>query len=323
MPQVRIGAVVALAIAAGLVAWLVVSGGKSSPAKRAPATAASVQDIRALAASVHHPVYWAGPRKGFKYELSRTSDGRIYIRYLPSSVAIGDTHPNYLSVGTYPVKDAVGAVRAIAKRLGGTTLTLSGGGVAVQDTKHPTSVYLAYPGSDLQIEVFDPSPSLARHLILSGRISALGSSSGPTQATKAPASAATPQSLRALSGSVGHPVYWAGSRPGTTYELTHTSDGRIYIRYLPAGVKVGDRRPQPTVGTYPLRNALAAVKAIAKRSGERTSSVAGGGVAAVDSAHPTSVYVAFPGSNYQIEVFDPSPARARQLVASGRIVPVR
>jgi hypothetical protein len=322
MPQVRIGAVVALAVAAGLVAWLVASGGGTSSTKRAPAAAASIQQIRALATAMRHPIYWAGPQKGFKYELSRTSEGLTYIRYLPKSAPIGDSHAKYLSVGTYPVKDAPGAVRAMAKRLGVTPSTLSGGAIAVQDTKHPQSVYLAYPGSNLQIEVFDPSPSVARHLALSGGISAIEPVAGPTQG-KTPARPATVQTLRSLSASVGHPVYWAGPQRGTAYEVTHTRDGSIYVRYLPAGVKVGDPRPHTTVGTYPVHDAAAAVKAIAKREHGRTFSVARGLVAVVDSAHPTSVYVASPGSDYEIEVFDPTPTRARQLVTSGRIAPVR
>jgi hypothetical protein len=323
MPEVRIGAVVALAIAAGLVVWLVASGNDHSKTKRAPAAGASVQALQSLAASVRHPVYWAGPKLGFKYELTRTADGRIYIRYLPSGVPIGDSRADYLSIGTYPVKNAVGAVRAIAKRVKAATLTLTGGGIAVQDVNHPTSVYFAYPGSDYQVEVFDPSPARARQLVVSGQISALGSGTGPTQGTAAPPKAVTVQQLRALQSSVGHPVYWTGPQSGMTYELTETSDGRIYIRYLPTGTKVGDRRPRTTVGTYPLQNAVAAVKTIAKRTGERTFSIAGGGLAVVDGTHPTSVYAAFPGSNHEIEVFDPSPARARQLVSSGRLVPVR
>jgi hypothetical protein len=34
---------------------------------------------------------------------------------------------------------------------------------------------------------------------------------------------------------------------------------------------------------------------------------------------PTSVYFAFPDSPYLVEVFDPSPRRARQLVRSGQV----
>jgi hypothetical protein len=85
---------------------------------------------------------------------------------------------------------------------------------------------------------------------------------------------------------------------------------------------VGDRHPYLTVGTYPVRNATAAVETIAKRKGAERVPISGG-IAVVDPAHPTSVYLALSGSSSEIEVFDPSPALARQLVASGQIVPVR
>ena len=47
------------------------------------------------------------------------------------------------------------------------------------------------------------------------------------------------QRLHAIAAAVPHPVYWVGARSGSTYELTQTDDGRTYIRYLPAGTRVG------------------------------------------------------------------------------------
>jgi hypothetical protein len=49
----------------------------------------------------------------------------------------------------------------------------------------------------------------------------------------------------------------------------------------------------------------------------------GGGIAVYDSARPTSVYFAYPDSKVQVEVFDPNGRTARNLVASGRIVPIK
>jgi hypothetical protein len=322
MPSGRLSAVVVLAIAAGVVAWLLVRGDDNSKSsRRATAQAVSAKDLTALPATVHHPVYWAGPKPGFTYELTRTSSGLIFIRYLPNGVPLGTNQPRYLTIGTYPVKNAFAAVRAIAKRSGTPPMSISGGGIAVQDATHPTSVYLAYPGSDYQIEVFDPSPTAARRTAVSGAIVALGPGAGPSQVSAAVPRATTLAGLRSFSSLVGHSVYWAGPIPGTRLELTHTNDDRIYIRYLPKGVKIGDRGLYLTVGTYPVRNAFAAVQAIAKRPGARRIRVPGA-VAVVDPIHPTSVYVAFRGSKYQLEVFDRSVARARQIVASGKIVPV-
>jgi hypothetical protein len=319
-PEVRLGAVVALALVAGLVVWLLVRGNDNSA--RSSAQAASAQDLAALPTTVGHPVYWAGPSRNFTYELTRTSDDRIYIRYLPAGVSIGSNQPKYLTIGTYPVQNALAAVRGIAKGLHVTPMKLNGGGAAVQDTKHPTSVYFAYPRSDYQGEVYDPSPPRALQLVVSGKITPLESTKGPTQPASARPKRATVQQLRAFESSAGHPVYWVGAQAGVSYELTETGDGRTYVRYLPSGTEVGDDKPHTTVGTYPFRNPVAAVKAIAKETGGRTFSIAGGGIAAVDASHPTSVYVGFPGSSYQIEVFDPSAARARQLVSSGLVVPV-
>jgi hypothetical protein len=319
LPEARIGAIVAVAVAAGLVAWLLVRDNDHSSSSRSSVHAASAQQLAAFSGSVGHPVYWAGPRRGFTYELTQTTDGRIYVRYLPSGVPTGSSQPKYLTIGTYPLQNALGAVRAIAKRLHVSPTSLRGGGVAVQDIKHPTSVYFAFPGSDYEVEVYDPSPARALQLALSGQVTPIAS----TKPTSARPKAMTVQQLRALEAAVGHPVYWVGRRSGTTYELTQTTDGRIYVRYLPRGVDVGDPKPHTTIGTYPFRNPAAAVRAIAKDTGGRMFSIARGGLAVVDGKHPTSVYVAYPRSDYQIEVFDPSAARARRLVSSGLVVPVR
>ena len=123
---------------------------------------------------------------------------------------------------------------------------------------------------------------------------------------------------------LGHPIYWAGAEPNDTYELTRTRDGSVFIRYLPPDVQVGDRRPNYlTIGTYPQKGALKILKATAAKNQVATISVDNGGLAFVDKKHPTSVYVAYPSVDFQIEVYDPSSGRARQLVTSGQIAPVR
>jgi hypothetical protein len=316
--QAWLAVAVVLAVVAGVLIWLLVRGnGSSTQPKAARAHAVSARQLAALPTTVHHPVYWIGAQPGDTYELTVTSAGLIYIRYLPPGVAVGARQPQ-LTVGTYPVKHALDAVRAIARRVHVTPVPLPGAGLAVQDAKHPTSVYVAYPRSNYQVEVFDPSPVRALQLATSGRVSALGASAAQTAAAKP--KAVTARQLTALESTVGHPVYWLGPQAGTTYELSEAADGKIYIRYLPRGTKVGASAPHTTVGTYPLRNPVAAVKRIAKQTGGRTFSVAGGGVAAVDGKHPTSVYVAFAGSSYEIEVFDPSATRARRLASS--VVPV-
>jgi hypothetical protein len=179
---IRIGAVVALALAVAFIVWLVVRGNdssttkttKSTPSKtstkptRQIVTAATPAKLRALARASGHPIYWAGRKPG-KYELTQTTDGRIYIRYLPKGVALGDRR-SYLIVATYPVKDAYKAVQTAAKESGAVTFRLPRGGLAVYNRGAQTNVYFAYPGSKYQVEVFDPNPARARTLVSSGAI---------------------------------------------------------------------------------------------------------------------------------------------------------
>jgi hypothetical protein len=130
------------------------------------------------------------------------------------------------------------------------------------------------------------------------------------------------QSLRALADASGHPIYWAGPEPDVKYELTRVTDGRIYIRYLPKSVPIGDKHLYPIVATYPVANAYRAIRTAAKESGAVTFHTKRGGLAVYNQSAPTNVYLAYPGSKYQVEVFDPNPSRARRLVKTGAVRPI-
>jgi hypothetical protein len=190
--SLRIGAVVALALAVAFVVWLFLRGNdsnSSTPTVSSPATtsatgpkvkplleAASLRTLRTVATVVGHPVYWAGGRAATTYELTRTADGRIYVRYLPKGVKIGDQHADYLIVATYPVRNAFRAVQTAAKEKGAQTFGIANGGKAVLNSSAPTNVYFAYPRTDYQVEVYDPHPGRARNLVASGKIRPLGPS---------------------------------------------------------------------------------------------------------------------------------------------------
>jgi hypothetical protein len=121
---------------------------------------------------------------------------------------------------------------------------------------------------------------------------------------------------------VGHPIYWIGPRPASTLELTVEAGGNTMLRYLPEGVDVGDERTEfLTVGTYPGGDATAAVKRAAGDSGAPLRRAPGGGVAFLNPDGRRSAYVAFPGSSDQIEVYDPVPGRALELVLGGEVRP--
>ena len=180
-PRIRLGAVVALAIAVGLIAWAVIGRGSSpssTPSSAAPTPVAkalgpvalSAGGLQTLAGAVKQPIYWAGPTKGYVYELTRTTTGKVFVRYLPAGVKAGAQGSNYLIVATYPFPNALQGVQKVAQ---GRQIDLPGGGIAVVDSKYPKSVHLAYPGVDYQVEVYDASPARALQIAVSGDVKPL------------------------------------------------------------------------------------------------------------------------------------------------------
>ncbi len=99
-PPVRIAAVIAVALAAGLVAWLLLrNSGQSptptpTPTASPPATfAITPQNLERLATSIRQPIFWLGRKAGYTYELTKGQAGKIYVRYLPAGVAVGSAKP--------------------------------------------------------------------------------------------------------------------------------------------------------------------------------------------------------------------------------------
>jgi hypothetical protein len=178
-PDVRVGAVIAVAIAVAFVVWLLVRGGDSNTASTTTngqavgPVATSEDELRSLSDELGHPIYWAGPIPDRTYELTRTSDNRVFIRYLPKGVPVGIRQAAYTIVGTYPVENAYKVLQGLAKKPDESSFSAPSGGFAVYSTTQANNVYLAYPGSNLQIEVYDPSPQKARGLITSGQVAAV------------------------------------------------------------------------------------------------------------------------------------------------------
>jgi hypothetical protein len=171
--RLRVGAVVAVALGVAFLVWLLFingDGGDTSSENAAPVEAASLDELKALPASVGHDVYWAGPRAGYTYELTKTSDGKIYIRYLPPGVQVRDARPDFLTVGTYLYPNAFAAAKKSSRRGTAFKTTLPGGGIAYTRKQFPKSVFFTYPDSDYMQEVYDRSPKRARSLVTKGRV---------------------------------------------------------------------------------------------------------------------------------------------------------
>jgi hypothetical protein len=165
-----IAAVAVLCLAALIAGWVLLGRDEqaSEPELGVP-TALSPSGLRELS-SERGPVYWAGPSKRGRLEVTRLEHGVVYVRYLPPGVELGDPSARFTIVVTYPMADAY--ARLVHDLQGAGTLALKprGGGVGLWRRTAPKSAYLAYPGVEALVEVYDPSPRRARKLARSGKI---------------------------------------------------------------------------------------------------------------------------------------------------------
>ena len=162
-------AAVAGAIALVAVILLVTGNGDSDPEPGTP-TEVSAQKLREFAEDRGNPVFWVGEIEGAKLELTETSRGHVFVRYLPDLAPIGDDKPLYTTVATYPEPDALRTVRRSGRRRGSVRRAVPGGGLATWRRSRPNSVYLALPGVDFLVEVFSPRAKTAQTLATSGRV---------------------------------------------------------------------------------------------------------------------------------------------------------
>jgi hypothetical protein len=307
-----------LAVAA-VVAGCGSGGGSDSTAQTATtnpnATAATRSQLTALGTSLQQPIFWIGPPAGKKLERTSTGDGRVLIRYLAPKAPVG-SNTAFTTVGTYTVPNAYAAAQRAASKPGAVKINVTTSAIAFSTKAHPLSAWITYPGSRFQVEVFDPVPGRARSLVAAGKVVRIPGT--PVESRPVVVSA---KSLARVATTARRPIYWAGPQPNQTYELTRRQ-GSFLLRYLQPGAAIGVPTPHLTVGTYPVVNAMAAVKRLSLAKGASTIKLTGGGIAVLNPRFPRSIYIAYPGSNYEVEVFDPLIAHARQLVTSGRITAV-
>jgi hypothetical protein len=166
-------AVLGLAAVVGLVAWIADGdddGGGAEATAGFEAKIVSEDELAEIATSSGHAVFWAGPIPGTELEATEGEDGSVQVRYLEEGAAPGEDPAGALTIGSYPLADAVAALEGFAEREG--AIVREGGtvGQVVASSEAPNSVYFASLDGSLQIEVYDPSPARATSLALSGRV---------------------------------------------------------------------------------------------------------------------------------------------------------
>lgn len=130
--------------------------------------------------------------------------------------------------------------------------------------------------------------------------------------------------LSDLAGESDLPIYWLGERDGVEYEVTETSTGRIYVRYIEDGVDADDEQVEvTTVGTYPSPNGVASLRRAAdNREGAELGRTDDGAVLLIDPSSPNNAHFANRGDDFQVEVFSPVPGEALRLASDGEATPV-
>jgi hypothetical protein len=150
-------------------------------------------------------------------------------------------------------------------------------------------------------------------------VAALAGCGGSKSAKPAIGAPVAPADLAPLVQTMGQAVYWVGPQGSAKFKLTRGTVGRVYVQYLPQSGKAGPNGTL-TVGTYRVPTPYTALKRAAHEPGAKSYGIAGGRVL-VNSAHPNNAYLAYVTGAYQIEVYDPTPGRALDLVRSGQVKP--
>jgi len=172
--KVRLGALLAGLLVVALVGWLIFHDGGSSSSSGGPESA-TVEALRESAAAQGTPIYWAGPQEGTELEVTKTEGGgRTYVRYLTGGAQPGDPRAKFLTIGTYAFQDAAKALKRKGHEPGGILMSAPGSATVYINRERPQSVYLAYPGGEVEIEVYDPDPRRALNLVTAGQIVPVG-----------------------------------------------------------------------------------------------------------------------------------------------------
>lgn len=160
--------ILAVAAVVVVVAVVLIAGGgdddSSSNAPQALSEAELIEQVDELGQTV----YWVGPQPDSEgYELTTAEDGSVFLRYVLNDASGEDPQTEYLTVGTYPVPDAAGALLNAKESSPGAKLTEHDGYQVLEGG--PKNVYVVFSAQpELQIELYSPEPDEADRLANAG-----------------------------------------------------------------------------------------------------------------------------------------------------------
>lgn len=157
-----------LLVAASLLALALAGCGEDEKPLTPGAKIVTEEQLKTEVAKLGYPVYWLGPKQNTVLEYTKRGDGRVYIRYLKPGTTAG-SYDRFLTAGTYPMPDAYDVVKQIGELPDATKVKVKGG-VGAQSAKKPESVYVAFRGIDLQLEVYSPEAGAAVSEVKDGNL---------------------------------------------------------------------------------------------------------------------------------------------------------
>jgi hypothetical protein len=146
---------------------LVAGGGDDDSSSQSPQVLSEAELIEQVD-DLGQTVYWVGPQPGSEgFELTPTEDGSVFLRYVPDGASGKDPETEYVTVGTYPVPDAQGALLSAKESSPGAKLTEHDGYQVLEGG--PKNVYVVFSAQpELQIELYSPEPGEADQLANAG-----------------------------------------------------------------------------------------------------------------------------------------------------------
>lgn len=161
----------AIAVIGMVLLWALVIKSDDDAAEQDGPEIVETSDLSDAAERLGHPIYWAGERPDTNLELAEADTGRVYVRYLDEDTEAGTRATKFMTVVTYPVKNATVALRRALKNRPDAELARGKrGAVVLIDPGTPGSVRLAYPGSDQQVELYTPDVEESIRLATDGSV---------------------------------------------------------------------------------------------------------------------------------------------------------
>ena len=118
----------------------------------------SEKELRNVVAQRKLTAYWAGPLSDAMYSINASQNGQVFVRYVKKGQNCDSENADFRVIATYSQAGAFESTKAAGSQANGVSLANADGSIVYFSKNTPTNVYLAYPGIDFQIEIYDPNP---------------------------------------------------------------------------------------------------------------------------------------------------------------------